>query len=130
MDDLMTFNATVREWAEKQSPKYRKTAAAFAYPADMHTHSHDFRISDISKMSRKRGKGQGVSVSTLTRHLPVLERHGLISAERRQRTGRNQTSIYRIDFARIIPDETAANGGTIPTAGQAPIPQTLSREQA
>jgi hypothetical protein len=74
MDDLKTFNAMVRQWAETQPPKYRKTAAAFAYPADMHTHSHDFRISDISKLSRKRGKGHGVSVSTLTRHLPIFER--------------------------------------------------------
>jgi DNA-binding transcriptional ArsR family regulator len=101
MRKLEAFNAMVRKWADKQPKMYRKTALAFGYRCDMKSHSVDGTLAWISKKSRER-KGEGVSRATLERHLPVFEKHGVITAERRRNGDKNMSSVYHVHFDRFI----------------------------
>ena len=94
----------VRKWADKQPAKYRKTALAFGYRCDRESHSFDGTLAWISKKSRER-KGEGVSRPTLERHLPVFEKHGVITVERRRNGGQNMSSVYHVHFDRFIGTE-------------------------
>jgi DNA-binding transcriptional ArsR family regulator len=106
MRKLASFNAMVRKWADKQPPMYRKTALAFGYRCDVNSHSFDQTLEWVAKQSRKR-KGEGVSESTLKRHLKVFEASGVITVERRRNGDKNMSSAYRVDFAKVIVDHDA-----------------------
>src|SRR5690348_13050897 len=98
--NLTEHNQRVRKWADSQPPKYRLSAMAFGYPANKDTCSHDYRLRDLARMSRRRRKG--VSVRTLISHLPAFEACGAIRVERRRKRNRNQSSVYHIDFTKVI----------------------------
>lgn len=104
MKELSSFNAMVLQWAGRQPAKYRLTALAFGYRCDRLTHSFDGTLEWVSKKSRQR-KGEGVSISTLGRHLRVFEASGVITVERRRNGSRNMSSVYRVDFGRVIEAE-------------------------
>jgi hypothetical protein len=108
MDDLSSFNATVRKWADRQPLKYRKTALAFGYRCDRRTHSFDGTLQWISKKSRER-PGEGVSVPTLQRHLKVFSSQGVIEVERRRNDGgMNMSSVYYVNFGMVLLDDRDA----------------------
>src|SRR5260370_29754543 len=104
MKELASFNAMVRKWADKQPAKYRLTALAFGYPCNRKTHSFDQTLDWISKRSRKRD-GEGVSRSTLVRHLPAFVASGVIEVERRRDNDKNMSSVYHVDFSKAIEPE-------------------------
>jgi hypothetical protein len=104
MTDLASFNAMVRKWADRQPTQYRRTALAFGYPCDRQTHSFDQTLEWVSKRSRKR-TGEGVSESTLKRHLKVFEASDVITVERRRDGSRNKSSVYHVDFDKVIEAE-------------------------
>lgn len=100
--ELRDFNKMVREWADKQPARYRKTALAFGYRCDRETNSFEGTQEWIAKKSRER-KGEGVSESTILRHLKVFKEHGVITEEKRRGGGaKNKSSIYTVDFGRIV----------------------------
>jgi hypothetical protein len=101
MTAIATFNAMVRKWASRQPTKYRRTALAFGYRCDRQTHSFGGTLQWISKQSRKR-PGEGVSESTLGRHLKDFEANGVITVERRRSGSRNESSVYHVDFDKVI----------------------------
>src|SRR5260370_5118589 len=101
MKELASFNAMVRKWADKQPAKYRLTALAFGCPGNRKTHSFDQTLGWVSKRSRKR-PGEGVSESTLGRHLKVFEANGVITVERRRDGSQNMSSVYHVDFGKVI----------------------------
>src|SRR5712664_1438886 len=104
MKDLTKFDRMVREWAGRQPKKCRKTALAFGYRCNTKTHSFDQTLRWISQQSRKRS-GEGVSERTLKRHLPVFEKHGVITVERRRDGDKNMSSVYHVHFDRFIGSE-------------------------
>ena len=104
MTAIAAFNALVREWADRQPAKYRRTALAFGYRCDRRTHSFSGTLQWVSKQSRKRD-GEGVSRATLVRHLAVFAASGVITVERRRDNDKNQSSVYHVDFDKLI-DET------------------------
>jgi hypothetical protein len=107
--NLTEHNRRVREWAESQPVKYRLSAQAFGYPADKDTCSHDYRLRDIARMSRRRRKG--VSIRTLIKHLPAFEACGAITVKRRRSRNRNQSSVYHIDFTKTISEADVEQSG-------------------
>jgi DNA-binding transcriptional ArsR family regulator len=104
MKELDSFNAMVRKWADKQPAKYRLTALAFGYPCNRKTHSFDQTLEWVSRRSRKRD-GEGVSESTLKRHLKVFEASGVITVERRRNGSQNMSSVYHVDFAKVVAED-------------------------
>lgn len=104
MKELDAFNAKVRQWADRQPAKYRLTALAFGYRCNRKTHSFDGTLQWISKQSRKR-EGEGVSESTLGRHLRIFIASGVIEVERRRNGSFNMSSVYHVNFDKDI-DET------------------------
>lgn len=101
MTDLTSFNAMIRKWADEQPVRYRLTALAFGYRCDRKTHSFDGTLRWISKKSRERA-GEGVSRSKLADDLKAFEANGVISVERRRDGSRNKSSIYHVDFDKVI----------------------------
>ena len=100
---LARFNQMVRDWANAQPAKYRKSALAFGFPCDMKTYSFDQTLKWISDQTRWRDGGRDfASARTLRRHLPVFQRHCVIAVEKRQRNGMNASSVYHINFDRCI----------------------------
>lgn len=104
MKELDAFNAMVRRWADRQPARYRLSALAFGYRCDRKTHSFSQTLEWISKQSRKR-KGEGISESTLQRHLRVFEASGVITVERRRINDKNASSVYHVDFDKLIEAE-------------------------
>jgi hypothetical protein len=101
MTDLGSFNAMVRQWADKQPARYRLSALAFGYPCNRKTHSFDQTLAWVSKRSRKR-PGEGVSLRKLKDDLGVFEASGVIEVERRRDGARNKSSVYHVRFDRVI----------------------------
>jgi hypothetical protein len=103
--ELKAFNKKVKDWALSQPAKYRKTALAFGYRCDKREHCFTGTLKWTSKKSRER-TGEGVSVSTLKRHLKVFQDEGLIKVEHGQRkqSDRNVASTYHVDFDAVIDD--------------------------
>ncbi len=104
MKELASFNRMVRKWADQQPKMYRKTALAFGYRCDMNSHTFDGTLAWISKKSRER-KGEGVSRATLVRHLTVFTEHGVIRVETRRDGDRNTSSVYHVDFGKVIAED-------------------------
>ena len=104
MKELASFNALVRQWADRQPAGYKLSALAFGYRCDRLTHSFDGTLKWISEQSRKR-KGEGVSRATLARHLKVFEADGVITVERRRNLDKNMSSVYHVDFDKVIEAE-------------------------
>jgi DNA-binding transcriptional ArsR family regulator len=100
----------VRKWADQQPAKYRNTALAFGYRCDRKSHSFSGTLAWISRKSRER-KGEGVSRPTLVRHLPVFEKYGVITVERRRDGDKNMSSVYHVYFDRFIGSEDPAYDG-------------------
>jgi hypothetical protein len=91
----------VRQWADKQPARYRLSALAFGYPCNRQTHTVEGTLAWIAKHSRKR-TGEGVSRATLVRHLPTFVAYGVITVERRRDNDKNKSSVYHVDFSRVI----------------------------
>lgn len=101
---LDKHNRECRRWAGRQPVKYRKSLLAFAYRANTETHSFDGTLQWVSKKSRER-PGEGVSVSTLIRHLKVFRAHGLVTEQKRRNGDKNMSSVYTLHFDAVISDE-------------------------
>ena len=103
-NNLSSFNAMVRKWADIQPVKYRLTALAFGYRCDRLTHSFSGTLQWISKKSRER-KGEGVSRATLVRDLTAFRASGVITVENRRDGSRNMSSVYHVDFGKVVEAE-------------------------
>lgn len=101
MSNLASFNAMVRKWADQQPDRYRLSALAFGYRCDRKTHSFGGTLQWISKKSRER-PGEGVSRATLVRHLSAFIASGVITVERRRDNDKNMSSVYHVDFDKVI----------------------------
>lgn len=106
MKKLERHNARVRRWANQQPAKYRKSALAFGYRCDADSCSFSGTLDWISKKSRQR-KGEGVSRKTLVRHLRAFEDQEVIKVERRRNGDKNMSSVYTVDFDKVIPVDDA-----------------------
>lgn len=109
MKELDAFNRMVRSWADKQPARYRLSALAFGYPCNRKTHCFDQTLKWVSERSRKR-EGEGVSRATLVRHLPVFVAYGVIEVERRRDNDKNMSSVYHVDFSKVIEPEAEDMG--------------------
>jgi len=109
MKELDVFNAKVRQWAGRQPAKYRLTALAFGYLCNRKTHSFSQTLDWVSKRSRKR-PGEGVSRRKLAEDLRVFEASGVITVERRRSGSFNMSSVYHVDFDKVIDPEAEDMG--------------------
>lgn len=100
MSKLSDFNEQVREWADRQPPKYRKSARAFGYRCNVNSHSFSGTIAWISRLSRR--YGYGVSERTLKSHLKDYEASGVIKVERRRNLDKNMSSVYYVNLDAVI----------------------------
>jgi hypothetical protein len=99
---LAALNVMVRQWADRQPPKYRLSALAFGYRCDVKSQSFDGTLKWISNKTRGRPNGEFVSLRTLKDHLRVFEAHGVIRVQRHRNGSRNKSSIYFVDFDKSI----------------------------
>jgi DNA-binding transcriptional ArsR family regulator len=99
--ELAKFDVMVRQWADSQPEKYRKSALAFGYPCNTETHSFSGTEEWIAKHARK--NRIDISERTIQRHLKVFERSGVITVERRREGNKNVSSLYHVHFDKTIP---------------------------
>lgn len=104
---LRAHNARVRKWAACMPRKYRRSALALAYPANVDSCSHSYSFRSMERMALTRDGGKDhVSYKTLERDLPAFEATGAIRVEHHPR----QTNVYHIDFGKTITKEDAELG--------------------
>lgn len=122
---LEAHNRMVRRWADRQPPKYRKSARAFGYRCDTRTHSFAGTLDWISRKSRER-PGEGVSRRTLFRHLAEFTEQGLVTVEKRRNGDKNMSSVYKVNFD-VVMRESAAVAADDPWA-DVPVAEPFSNQ--
>jgi hypothetical protein len=100
---LAGHNSRVRAWANKQPPKYRKSALAFGYPCDRFACEFTQTLRWVQANARK--NGVDISESTLKRHLVVFKQAGVIEETKHRAGKENRASTYRVHFDRVMPTE-------------------------